>query len=157
MTHDELVAREAIRDLVARYNSTADSARFDETMALFAEDAVMDLDGVVHEGRDAIRRMFEGAAGTLAEHAAGQPADQPRYLRHFTGTLQIDLVDATTAKGRCYYHVILPHGLDHWGRYIDDYGLIDGRWLFTRRREKLDGFVEGGWAAATGGHPASGQ
>jgi uncharacterized protein (TIGR02246 family) len=143
---DELVAREAIRDLVARYNSTADSARFDETLELFAPDAVMDTDGDRHEGRDAIRAMFDDAKTSLAAHAGGAP----RYLRHFTSTLQIDVTDATAAaKARCYYQVILPHGLDHWGRYIDEFGVVDGRWLFTSRREVLDGWVEGGWAAST--------
>lgn len=145
MDVDELVAREAIRDLVARYNSTADSARFDETLELFAPDAVMDTDGDRHEGREAIRAMFEDAKSSLSAHADGTP----RYLRHFTSTLQIDLVTATTAKARCYYHVILPHGLDHWGRYIDEFGVVDGRWVFTSRREVLDGWVDGGWAAST--------
>ena len=145
MDLDELIARESIRDLVARYNSTADSGRFDETLVLFAPEAVMDTDGERHEGRDAIHAMFEGAKTSLAAHAGGAP----RYLRHFTSTLQIDVTGTTTAKARCYYQVILPHGLDHWGRYIDEFGVVDGRWLFTSRREVLDGWVEGGWAVST--------
>ena len=36
MELDELIAREAIRDLVARYNAGADGGRFDEVVALFA-------------------------------------------------------------------------------------------------------------------------
>ena len=145
MDVDELIARESIRDLVARYNSTADSARFEETMALFATDAVMDVEGERHDGRDAIRAMFEGAKDSLAEHTGGRP----KYLRHFTSTLQIDVTGPATAKGRCYYHVLLPEGLDHWGRYIDEYGLVDGRWVFTFRREVMDGYVVGGFAAST--------
>ena len=147
MDLDELMAREQIRDLVARYNSTADSARFDETLQLFAPDAVMDTDGDIHEGRDAIRAMFMGAKDSLAAHAEGVP----KYLRHHTSTLQIDVLSPTTAKGRCYYQVLLPHGLDHWGRYIDEYGVVDGRWVFTKRREILDGYVAGGWAESTVG------
>ena len=41
----ELVARESIRDLVARYNANGDSGRFDQVMALFAPDAVMEIEG----------------------------------------------------------------------------------------------------------------
>jgi hypothetical protein len=63
--------------------------------------------------------------------------------------LQIDVLSPTAARGRCYYQVILPHGLDHWGRYIDEYGVVDGRWVFTSRREFMDGYIEGGWGAAT--------
>ena len=32
----ELVARESIRDLVARYNANGDSGRFDQVLELFA-------------------------------------------------------------------------------------------------------------------------
>ena len=38
----ELDAREQIRDLVASYNAHGDHGRFDELMALFADEAVMD-------------------------------------------------------------------------------------------------------------------
>jgi uncharacterized protein (TIGR02246 family) len=147
MDLDELMAREQIRDLVSRYNSTADSARFEETLELFAPDAVMDTDGEIHEGRDGIRAMFESARDSLAAHAAGVP----NYLRHHTSTLQIDVLGPDRARGRCYYQVILPHGLDHWGRYLDEYGVVAGRWVFTKRREILDGYIEGGWAASTVG------
>jgi hypothetical protein len=36
----------------------------------------------------------------------------------------------------------MPHGLDHWGRYLDRYEERDGRWLFTSRRALSDGRVE---------------
>ena len=36
MTLDELIARESIRDLVARYNANGDSGRFDQVVELMA-------------------------------------------------------------------------------------------------------------------------
>jgi hypothetical protein len=33
----------------------------------------------------------------------------------------------------------MPHGLDHWGRYLDRYEEQHGRWLFTQRRALPDG------------------
>jgi hypothetical protein len=143
MDIDELIAREEIRDVVARYNATADTGRFDDTVELFAADAVMEVGDQVLEGRDAIRGLFATTKDSIAGHAG----DQPGYVRHLTATLQIDLTGPTTAKGRCYFQVLLPHGLDHWGRYLDEYGLVDGRWRFTRRRVITDGRVAGGWAA----------
>ena len=141
MEIEELVAREAIRDLVARYNANGDSGRFEQVLDLFAPDAVLIADGVEHVGLDGIRRMFESAAAAFADWP-GDPV-----LRHFTATLQID-VDGDSATGRCYYGVVMPHGLDHWGRYLDRYERSDGRWRFAHRRVLVDGVAPGGWAAS---------
>ncbi len=138
----ELIARDSIRDLVARYNANGDSGRFDQVMELFAPNAVMrtpmqpDKHGV-----DEIRTIFTDAQDTLSHIGGGTP----KYIRHHTATHQIDLLSPTEAKGRCYYHVIMEHGLDHWGRYIDRYGVVDGRWLFTERTATMDGSITGGW------------
>ena len=147
MDIDELVARESVRDLIARYNSTADSGRFDDTMALFADDAVMQLGDDLYEGREAIRGIFVGVRDSVAAFSEAAPR---RYLRHHTATHQIDLVSATEARARSYFEVLMPHGLDHWGRYLDEFGRRDGAWWFTRRRVVIDGRVSGGWAARSG-------
>jgi len=137
----ELVARESIRDLVARYNANGDSGRFEQVLACFAPDGILDVDGVAYAGHEAIRSLFTGAASRFANWPG------PVVVRHSTSTLQIDVVDATYAKSRCYYTVVMNHGLDHWGRYVDEYGVVEGRWVFTHRRETLDGFTPDGWAA----------
>jgi hypothetical protein len=129
----ELVARESIRDLVARYNSNGDSGRFDQVVALFADGAVMEVEGRVYRGRDEIRSIFSATR----ERVRSGP--EPGYVRHHVSTHQIDLLDETSAVGRSYYAVISPIGLDHWGRYIDEYGLVEGSWRFTRRRVTVDG------------------
>ena len=140
---DELAAREAIRDLVARYNANADSGRFDEVVELFAPDAVMELPGEVLEGRGAIDALFRR---TRERVVAGTPDGVRPQLRHYTSTLQIDLDDADHAHSRCYFEVLMHHGLDHWGRYVDDFVRIDGEWKFARRRVTTDGRREGGSA-----------
>lgn len=130
----ELVARESIRDLVARYNANGDSGRLDQVIALFAPDAVMEIAGEPPKvGREEIRTIFSDAAG------GAEWGDQPVYLRHVTGTHQIDLVDEGRATGRCYYFVLTAVGLDHWGRYLDEYRVVDGEWRFARRKVSTDG------------------
>ena len=136
----ELVARESIRDLVARYNANGDAGRFDPMLELFAEDAVLEVPDGVHRGRAAIRALFEGVAKRTG--AGGNAA----FIRHFTATHQIDLVSQGEARGRCYYAVLTERGLDHWGRYLDEYRRIDGRWLFWRRKVTKDAGAPGGWA-----------
>ena len=109
MTLDDLLAREGIRDLVTRYNSYSDTGRFEPLWALFAEHAVMEIadsDGevAVFAGRDNIEQIFTGAQRRVQAQieTAG-----PTYVRHFTATHQIDLVDADHATGRCYFAVIV--------------------------------------------------
>jgi 3-phenylpropionate/cinnamic acid dioxygenase small subunit len=133
----DLIAREAIRDLVVRYNSYGDSGLFDRMLALFAPDAVVEIRGEVYEGLDEIRRVFAG----VPERTAGL-GERPAYLRHCTTTHQIDLIDQNSATGRCYFFVLTAIGLDHWGRYIDEYRMVDGEWRFARRRVLTDALSE---------------
>ncbi len=144
----ELTAREAIRDLVARYNANGDSGRFAQVLELFADDAVMETDDAIYEGHEGITRLFTGTKDMVTGRT--EPAKRV-YLRHNTSTHQIDLIDATHAKGRCYYFVLMAHGLDHWGRYMDDYEMREGRWVFTRRKVTMDGYTPGGMGAASVG------
>ncbi len=141
----ELTAREGIRDLVARYNANADSGRFAQVLELFAPDAVMELvdaggDVRRYEGHDAIATVFTGTKGRWDAAASGP--GRPHHVRHFVATHQIDVEDRTHASGRSYFAVLMAHGLDHWGRYLDRYEERDGRWLFTLRRALPDGRPE---------------
>jgi 3-phenylpropionate/cinnamic acid dioxygenase small subunit len=137
---DELSAREAIRDLVARYNAGADGGRFAEVVQLFAPDAMMELPEETFTGRDEIAALFRRTQRRVV--GAGSQ-DRPQYVRHFTSTLQIDLEAADRARSRCYYQVLMAHGLDHWGRYVDQYRVVDGEWRFAHRTVTVDGRTDG--------------
>ena len=54
----EVVARESVRDLIARSNANGDSGRWDQLEELFAPEMVLDTDGTVTEGRDAVMQMY---------------------------------------------------------------------------------------------------
>lgn len=139
----ELEARESIRDLVARYNANGDTGRVPQVLSCFAKDAVMETvdfnSGAVStfKGHDEIATIFTGAKDRWGSVAAERKA--PAYVRHNTSSLQIDLVDQNIAKARCYFVVLMAHGIDHWGRYVDEYAKVDGTWLFKKRRVTLDG------------------
>jgi hypothetical protein len=145
MEVSELVARESIRDLVARYNANGDSGRFAQVADVFAPDAVMELvaaDGTVRrfEGIEEVMTIFTDTKAGW--DAAADPGRGPRHVRHFVATHQIDVDDEDHARGRSYFMVLMPHGLDHWGRYVDRYERRDGRWLIVERRALSDGRVE---------------
>jgi hypothetical protein len=153
----ELKAREQIRDLVARYNAYGDSGRVAQVLALFAPDAVVDIVGHrSYRGRDEIAELFRAAADSgSAPSAADLEATTratptatrvPVPIWHHTSTLVIDVENPTRAAGRCYFAVLTPAGLDHWGRYRDEYAAADGGWRFTARSVRVDGMVDGGWA-----------
>lgn len=154
----ELVARERIRDLVARYNANADAGRFDEVAGLFADDAVMELvsaDGETRRfvGPDAVRSLLAGTKAAW-DPAGGRPGAGDRgrhHVRHFVATHQIDVVDQDHARGRSYFLVLMAHGLDHWGRYVDEYGTRGGDWRITRRRALSDGRAPHALAGLAGG------
>jgi hypothetical protein len=133
----ELEARDAARDLIARYNANGDSGRYDQVVELFAPDAVMQIgDGKEYVGLAEIRTIFTSTGSSIAF------GSHPIYLRHMTATHQIDVIDENLAKGRCYYLVLTAIGLDHWGRYVDEYRPVEGVWKFSRRTVTIDGRSE---------------
>jgi ketosteroid isomerase-like protein len=141
----QVIARESIRDIVARYNSNGDSGRIDAMMDLFTPDAVLEVDGSeILAGRDSIRRFFSTVAETRHN------AFELKSLHHHTSTHQIDILDKKTATGRCYFQVLTHQGLDHWGRYIDEYRRIDQQWKIQSRKVFVDGVTPGGWGEAQG-------
>ena len=138
----ELVARECIRELVARYAHCADGGRFDELVELFTAEGVLQTpDGVEHRGRAAIRAFLDGTGTALAG------ATRARLIRHHVSSLRIEVTGADAASGAAYFFVVTERGPDHWGRYRDRYTRVDGAWRFAHRRVGLDGYTPGSWVA----------
>lgn len=141
MESRELVAREAIRDLVAAYALAADSGRFDELIELFTPDGVLETpDTESHRGREAIRARLTSAQQSLAG------ATTSSLIRHHVSTLRIVVTGPADATGEAYFLVVTAQGPDHWGRYRDRYALHDGRWRIAHRRVRLDGWAPESWA-----------
>lgn len=139
----ELVAREEIRELVARYAHCADGGRFDELAELFAEDGELRIDGREPlRGRDAIRAFL----GATRDDLRASPA--VRSLRHHVSSVRIEVAAPGAATGASYFLVVSDRGPDHWGRYRDRYVARDERWRFAERRVRVDGAAPGSWATA---------
>jgi hypothetical protein len=141
MTVAELLAREAIRDTLARYNTAGDRLRIDEFAACFTLDGVIESESTPGEylfryaGRDEIRawqarwRDREPSADTV--HAA-------RFVRHHLATSTIDFTGPAGAKVRTYWTAWTDIGPDHAGYYLDDFRQEGDAWLIARRRVRLD-------------------
>jgi hypothetical protein len=146
----ELVARESVRDVVARYNAYGDSGRMTDLLELFTEDAVMDMDGSVFTGRAAIGAGFVDAGRQFVAFAkkVQAPRDLP-VLRHYTSTHVIDVTSPATARCSSYFLTFMAHGPDHWGSYADELAEVDGRWLIAKRVVRVEGATRGGMGAET--------
>jgi len=134
--HWELAARERVRDLIAHYNLAGDRGWIDDMLDLFATEATMCINGIEHNGREAIRGVFTTAKGP-----------RPELIRHHVSTVKIDVADADHASARSYFQVLTVRGLDHWGRYTDRFVRNGEQWLFSHRSVRVDGATPGGWAA----------
>mgnify|MGYP001583640850 CR=1 FL=1 len=143
MELSELVAREQIRDTVARYTHCADKGRFEELSLLFLPDAVLDIgEGRVLHGRDAILSFLGGQRTDLqTQTGAG-------LVRHHVANLRIDVESPDRARGVAYFFVVTDRGPDHWGQYRDVYARSGDRWLFAERRVKLEGHGADSWVGA---------
>ena len=141
MDTSELLVREAVRDLVARYTKAGDRGRSGELAALFTTDGVLDVGdhGGRWEGRDEIARQLDAVADRVA--AAGTSTGP---VRHHVSSLVIDVEAAGTASASSYFLVLTAVGVDHWGRYRDRcVADADGTWRFAERTVHVDGHAPG--------------
>ena len=144
MDIEELVAKESIRDLVARYNAYGDSGRFDSLAGLFTEDGVLvfeDAEGGTHcRGRTEIIALMEAFKREFA--VLGGDGAEPGRIYHSVTTHIIDLHDECRASGRSYVSMLGPAGLVEWGEYRDEYLRTAGRWHISKRRARRLGRAE---------------
>jgi hypothetical protein len=131
----------AIRDIEAQcgrlptaYAVFIDFRRFDELCDLFTENAVLDLDGWVLNGREAIRAyMFQ--------------RPKTRTTRHAVSNILVEVPGPTHAKGTTYVTSFRFDAADEnprtripfdgpffMGNYDDEYVLEGGVWRFSRRK-----------------------
>jgi hypothetical protein len=133
----ELVARERIRDTVARYNWSGDAGRIDDLADTFCADGVLEIRGFepLH-GRSEIAAFLGGVTGNVALRADVKP-----IVRHNVANLLFNEVAEDRALVSCYFTVVTHIGLDHVGRYRDTLVPDGDTWRITHRKVSTD------WAA----------
>jgi len=135
-TTDELVrrvaAREAIRDLSARYCDCIWRNDLDGLVSLFTEDGTFVVEGLeieaISRGRAQLRKVYEKAIAEM----------NPRLFIH---SHVVDLLGGNRATGRCYAEVYsAKFGMQRVGSgyYEDEYAKVGDKWKFASRRYFLD-------------------
>jgi hypothetical protein len=122
---DRVVARDEIRQLVARYAVRMDARDFGGVAALFIEDVQVGRD---QRGRPALHAFLEAAV-----------REMPITILN-VGTHVIELDDADHGRGVVYCRGELAVD-DRWVvqaiQYRDTYARRDGDWFFVRRQHLL--------------------
>ncbi|MGQ5700522.1 nuclear transport factor 2 family protein [Sandaracinobacteroides sp. A072] len=133
---DPAAARDAIRNLLARYTYNGDRGRIEALAACFAPDGVLEFPGNRAVGPDAILSALTG--GTPG------PGPRPGFVRHHITNPLITL-DGDAATARSYFTVFTDIGPDHAGTYTDrlvrtgDAGLGEtSGWRFAHRLVRID-------------------
>jgi hypothetical protein len=126
------MAREQIRDRMARYNIARDSDDLPAFLDCFTEDVVFEAPLFCLRSKAEIQAFY----AHKFYPKAGTPV--PRFRRHNLGTCQIDLTGPTTANARTYYVVYTDLGVDHCGFYADRFRVENGSWLIAYRAAWMD-------------------
>ena len=141
MTLDELLAREAIRDTMAKYTTSGDRLKVDDYAACFTEDGLIESERAPGDyifryvGREEIRawqnRWRSRAMAQETVHGSS-------FVRHHLSTSKIDVTGPGTATARTYWVAWSDVGPDHAGYYLDEFRKVGNEWLIAKRRVRLD-------------------
>jgi SnoaL-like protein len=133
----ELVAREQIRDTLARYNWSGDAGRVDGLAQTFCADGVLEVRGLEPlRGRSEIASFLGGVTVNVAASSAVKP-----IVRHNVANVLFTGLTPDRAHVSSYFTVVTEIGLDHFGRYRDVLVPDGDTWLIQHRRVTTD------WAA----------
>ena len=141
MTHEEAIAREAIRKTINGYTIAGDSRIPEAFHPLWAEGAILEFDGfppVPGFRREGCEAIIAGTATWSAVPGEDPSLTRTSFIRHNLTTCQIELTGSDTARARTYFIVFTELGADHVGTYSDELVRQGDEWLFSHRRIRLD-------------------
>lgn len=133
MTVEELLAREAIKEVRISYSHFFDGKDVDALTDLFTDDAICEFGeafGGDWIGKETIRANYSKFLG----------GDTPQFsVLHSVTNPLIKMIDDTTAHGRWYLHdlrttVGVENPIILYGIYDDVYNKVGDRWLISKTR-----------------------
>ena len=135
MTGAEALAREAIRDTLARYTYGGDRGDLAMLAGAFAPD------GVLETALWTLATPAGIADGLrLRTSSRGEPVGGvARLFSHHYVTPPLIRFDGTDAADvRCYFTVYSNAGADHAGVYVDRFVRVGDDWRIARRQVRVD-------------------
>lgn len=132
VTMETLLDRIQIEDLLTRYYHDLSQGEAHELSEYFTADALLDVDGTIADGREAIAKLYGGGPGRRADAA-------PRPHNHMLLTNPVIEVRGNRAIARVVWTGISNSGVGkpptvtEQGREDTELVKIDGKWLIKRR------------------------
>ena len=132
VTMDTLLDRIQIEDLLTRYYYDLSQGKAHELSDYFTEDAMLDVDGTIARGRDAIAKLYGGGAARQADAA-------PRPQNHMLLTNPVIEVRGNRAIAHVVWTGISNAGVGkpptiyEQGREDSELVKVNGKWLIKRR------------------------
>lgn len=125
-----------IQNLYAKYNLCSDAGDADGYASCFAADGVLRV-----ESADLTVTGIDALLAFKKKDKAGRGTT---YRRHWNGSMHLERLDETSARGRCY--LIAYNGtpgslpaVSDCGVYDDRITKVAGEWKFARRSLTMDG------------------
>jgi len=141
MDAEEAIAREAMRETMARYNQAGDRGRIDEVVQCFTPDGVLAVAGEPPvEGREAIAAFMRGVVD-ISRKAVDEGKRRRGLMRHHVSSVLVERTGPASGAARSYFLVLTEDGLDHWGTYRDRFERIGEQWLLAERSVRVDAAV----------------
>jgi hypothetical protein len=142
---ENLLAHQAITELLGQYVAGVDRGEPERTAGLFGEHGVLEVHGGrEYAGRDGVREFLSGSRIPGAMNAFGR-------IRHHVSSLVIELDSPESATASSYFLAVSRIGPDHWGTYRDELEARDGSWSFRRRQVTIEGASPEGWIGSGAG------
>jgi hypothetical protein len=133
MTLEEMLAREAIRYTLELYNTAADTASYELHHQVFHPEAVFEV-----HGQGELKGPAAIIAGLLPAAERRGAFEPGNFQRHNLTTTMIEFIGPAHAKVVTYIIVVTELGVDHSGRYDDEFVREGDRWLIMRRRATME-------------------
>jgi hypothetical protein len=137
-TQETLLDRLQIEDMLLAYYYGFEVDEGHDWTALYTQDAVLDINGMVYKGKDAIQGLYDN-------YSEISPEENVPGKVHVLMTNPRIIVDGEKASAHMIYtevmndSVYLAPRLIEQGREDTEFKKIDGRWYITKRLITQDG------------------
>ncbi|NLA75309.1 MAG: SnoaL-like domain-containing protein [Deltaproteobacteria bacterium] len=143
VTAETLLDRILIEDLIIKYYVDMSDGKSHDLAMYYTEDAILDVNGVIAEGREAIEKLY----------ASTNSGDTPAFTGKMNMLLNNAIININGNKATAWFiwtgvindDVKKPPRLLEQGNEYDELVKVDGRWIIKRRYITADSGVGPMW------------